>query len=294
MARRRTQNITGLKGAGHVDYVSVWRVVECMGSDCQRIFKIREGDWEGDEVALLCPECEYPNPREAYEAAARYKYCRLCGMLQPLDNFHRHKPNSGSFRSGRQLECKVCKNQKINPYLNPLRTADQHREASERRRLYATLSCDAKIDADRAYEIFGGKCFNCGRTLKRVTGGSGYHLDHTLPIRLLWPMSMGATLLCVDCNNAKHERWPSEFYNPTQLRRLAVLTGINFDLLAGPPRFNPEAVQWIRDNIDEFLARWVEQAPEIARLRDRILEVEGVDIYEGATNVPDFFFSNRG
>jgi hypothetical protein len=194
-------------------------------------------------------------------------------------------------RSGHQLECKVCKNTKINPTLNPLRTPDQHREASDRRRLYLALAQDSKIDADAVYERFGGKCFNCERPLKKLGGADGYRLDHTLPARYLWPLNAGATLLCADCNNAKHERWPSAYYDAAKLRRLAVLTGIEHGMLTGDVRFNPEALALIRSDIDGFLARWVRYADEIARLRNLILQREGVDIYEGATNVPDYFYS---
>lgn len=287
MPRRTTRNITGIRGTGRVDYASVWRIVECSNPECERIFKVREDDRADDSEPVVCPQCDYPNPPELFERAARHKYCRVCETLQPLENFHRH----ARFRSGRQLECKVCKNTRINPTLNPLRTPDQHREASDRRRLYTVLSHDSKIDSDGVYKLFGGRCFNCGTELRKVIGaGGGYHLDHTLPVKYLWPLTTGATLLCAECNNAKHERWPSEFYEQAKLRKLAVLTGIEYPLLAGQPRFNLVAVRLIQDNIDEFLAQWVAQADEIGRLRNTILKVEGVDIYDGATNVPDYFY----
>jgi hypothetical protein len=287
--RRTTKNISGIKGAGKVDYSSVWRVVECSNPECQRLFKVREDD-HSDHAPVVCPECEYENGTELFERAGRQKYCRVCEILQPLENFHKHKPNEGSFRSGRQLECRVCKNTKINPTLNPLRTSDQHRESSDRRRLYMTLSQDAKINAEQVYEAFNGECFNCGARLKRITGGSGFHLDHTLPAKYLWPLSLGPTLLCVECNNSKHDVWPSKFYNQTKLRQLAIKTGIRYELLAGEPRFNPDAIARIQGDIDDFLARWVKYADEIGKLRNLILSIDGVDIFEGAQNVPDYFY----
>ncbi|MBI4483103.1 MAG: hypothetical protein HY652_09455, partial [Acidobacteria bacterium] len=125
-------------------------------------------------------------------------------------------------------------------------------------------------------------------------GPGGYQLDHTLPARLLWPISYGPTLLCKDCNAAKAEKSPSEFYNDQQLRELAVKTGIPYDVLRSKPQVNPEAVNRIRGNIDNFLSRWIQYPEEIRKLRRVILQHAGIDIFEGATTVPHFLLDEPG
>jgi hypothetical protein len=157
--------------------------------------------------------------------------------------------------------------------------------------LYSLVSGEAgKIDSRAVFERFGGKCFNCGKPLiYRATGVRNYDLDHTLPAKYLWPVSTGnATLLCNDCNNAKHDKWPSEFYTPEQLKALARLTSIEYDVLSGAPRLNPTAVEAILANADRFIEQWIAYPEDIKKVRQLILEMNGVDIFVSATVVPDF------
>lgn len=208
-----------------------------------------------------------------------------------MENFHKHKPSGRSFRSGRQLECRVCKNTRINPNLNPLRTSDQHREAAQRRRLYSLLSGEAgKIDSHAVFERFGGRCFNCSKLLTyKVRGTKEYDLDHTLPAKHLWPLSTGnATLLCSECNNAKHDKWPSEFYKPEQIKALARLTSIEYGFLSGPPKLNPKAVEAILANVDRFIEQWIAYPEDLKKVRQLIQEMNGIDIFTRASTVPDF------
>jgi hypothetical protein len=75
-----------------------------------------------------------------------------------------------------------------------------------------------------------------------------------LPAKYLWPLSTSnATLLCSECNNAKHDKWPSEFYRPDQLKALARLASIEYDFLSGPPVLNPKAVEAILANVDRLI-----------------------------------------
>lgn len=293
MPRRQARNITGIRGTGVVNASVVWRVFECGRPGCDQLLKASEDDLttQGSSFIVICPKCEFTHSAAVINLASRWKYCRVCERLQPLENFHRHKANSGSFRSGRQLECTRCKNILINPMLNPLRTIDQHREASQKRRLYGFLSGDDKIDQKEVYKRFHYKCFNCGRGLKIGEGS----LDHTLPARLFWPLQIGPTLLCHHCNADKAEAWPSDFYrrdsiniDAEKLRRLSVLTGIQYDMLAGAPKLNPLAVEWLKAHIDEFIERWVRYPEEIKRIRRLVSEMESVDIFSYASTVPDF------
>lgn len=293
MPRRRTRNITGIRGTGAVDATAVWRVFECGKPGCDQLLKASEDDIseQGSAFFLACPKCSLNNPVAQINLAARWKYCLVCERLQSLEYFHRHAPNSRSFRSGRQLECIRCKNLVINPRLNPLRTPDQHREASERRRLHGFLSMEVKTNAREIYKRFNYRCFNCNRELKIRES----RVDHTLPARLLWPLQTGPTLLCQDCNGDKAEAWPSEFYkrdatniDVEKLRRLSVLTGIAYKLLAGPPQLNPAAVEWIKTHVDEFIERWIRHPDEIRRIRRTVKAMTGQDIYSFASIVPPF------
>lgn len=258
---------------------------------------IQSKKFQGKNIPIFkCPKCDQKmlidNEFLKVTKNSRWKYCRVCEWLQPLENFDFHKPTLGSFRSGRQLECKICKKTKINPFLNPLRTSDQHREAAQRRRLYGILSGElGKIESKETFKKFEGKCFNCGKRLEfkkgKIIGGA---LDHTLPARYLWPLTTkNATLLCDDCNNKKHDKWPSEFYGRKKLRRLAILTGIPFELLSGKPKLNSEALKKILANVDKFIEDWIEYPEDIKKIRNLILEMEGIDIFERAKHVPDYF-----
>lgn len=280
LARRAVKNLTGLRGTGVVDYTKVYRVFECGRPSCDCLLRVEEGTI----AAVACPKCRYANGKELIERASRWKYCRLCEQLQPLEDFHRHKPNKGSFRSGRQLECKTCKNQIINPHLNPLRTREQHREAAERRRSYGLLAGEQKVDLKEVFKRFNGKCFNCGRKISMNES----HFDHTLPAKLFWPLSAGPTLLCSDCNNEKHDKWPAEYYQEGKLKSLSVLTGISYQLLAGPQQISPDAVERLVSNADNFIVRWIRYPEEIKKVRQLVLEATGTDIYNVARVVPDF------
>jgi len=306
MARSPPRNITAIRGTGQADATVVWRILECTRPGCDHLHKISE-DTEGfPDIMVTCAKCGKVTGRDHFLRAPRWKYCRVCEWLQPIGEtisrtrstrgktigsaFHYHKPNSRSFRSERQLECKACKRE-INRVLNPLRTSDQHRESAQRRRMYALVAGEAgKLDSKAVFERFGGKCFNCSKRLTWAKrGAKDLVIDHTLPIYYLWPVTTeSATLLCKGCNAEKSDRWPSEYYSRSKLQRLAVLTGIPLGVLRGPPILNPEAVRLIRANVDAFLETWIKYPAEIRRIRELIHEMEGVDIKEEATTWPSF------
>ena len=123
----------------------------------------------------------------------------------------------------------------------------------------------------------------------RERGAKEYDLDHTLPVKYLWPLTTGnATLLCSECNNAKHDKWPLEFYRPEQIKALARLTSIEYDFLSGPPRLNPKAIEAILANVDRFIEQWIAYPDDIKKVRQLILDMNGIDIYARASTVPDF------
>ena len=293
----------------------VFRGFQCLNVVCQEFIVIRE-DEAGPDFEIVCPACEFVHEAggetkffdyrlihrqegkvieegefvvlhdDYVREAQRLKYCLLCYARKPLDLFDKH----GSRQSGRQGECRLCKTI-YNGIKNQSRVTDQHREAAQRRRLYKRLAGETvRIDSRAIFDKFGGRCFKCNRELHYTAAGQkNFHLDHTLPARLLWPISTGnATLLCPICNNEKHDLWPSAFYDGPKLRTLARLTDYHHALLSGPPCINEAAVEEILADPVAFIDEWIPYPEEIRRVRSMILEYTKADIFEGARHVPRY------
>ena len=292
-----------VRGMGDV----VFRGFQCLRSECVQFIIIPE-DRIGPDFKIFCPACNFSHEADGeskffdyrlvhtddrrvieegeflilhddyINEAQRLKYCLLCYTLKPLDLFDVHN----SRRSGRQGECRLCKTI-YNGIKNQSRITDQ------RRRLYKRLAGEiGRIDSREIFERFGGCCFKCNRKLHYTPAGQQeINLDHTLPIRFLWPIhTVNATLLCSDCNNQKHDRWPSEFYDTRQLRSLARLTGYPYELVSGQPRVNEEAVAEILADTDSFIEEWIHRPDEIRKVRRMIRGHTEIDIFEHATHVP--------
>ncbi len=104
----------------------------------------------------------------------------------------------------------------------------------------------------------------------------------------LWPLTTGnATLLCREHNGEKSGNWPSAYHSEDELKALAVLTGIQYETLAGPPHYNPEAIERLKssEQVDLLLTKYAAYMPEIIKLRNRVLEHEGVDFFQYATTI---------
>ncbi len=147
---------------------------------------------------------------------------------------------------GFQLECRFCKKFEVNAAHNPKRTTAQMKEDAARRRGFELLieslsggtpqlryrhETKGRELADDVLARSDGRCFNCGKPFPK---GRGWHLDHTRPLALLWPLDVTATALCGDCNSEKRDRAPVDFYSPEKLADLAELTGIALDELRDP------------------------------------------------------------
>ena len=297
-----------VKGMGDV----VFKGFQCLRSDCREFIITRESQL-GPDFEIVCRACNFTHTAggetkffdyrlvlkenlqkieegefiilhdDYIREAQRFKHCLLCYALKPIELFDVHKAR----QSGRQGECRLCKTI-YNGIKNQSRTTDQHREAAQRRRLYMRLSGEAgKIDSREIFEKFGGRCFNCSRELQYTQSGQGFHLDHTLPIRLLWPLhTENATLLCSNCNNRKHDRWPSEFYKIPKLKTLARLTGYPYALVSGPPVVNEEAIAEILADPDSFIEEWIHYPAAIRKVRRTIRQHTEVDIFERAVHIP--------
>jgi hypothetical protein len=219
--------------------------------------------------------------------AGRYKYCIICCALKPVDFFDHHATR----QSGRQGECRLCKHV-YNTIKNRTRTTDQHREAAQKRRLYVELTGTGRIDSKIIYERYGHKCFMCGTDLSAdlqsdatVRGGN---LDHTLPAVYLWPLtSDNATLLCKGHNGEKAEKWPGQYYDAGKLRELVVKTGIAYDILAGKPHYNPDALVRLRDPhfVEKLLHKYAAYLDDIIRQRNRVLKATGFDFFQSYPNI---------
>lgn len=316
MARRKAYTEVRKQGQyrpAHVNGNTLFKGFQCLNSTCREFIFVPARDVEGD-FRIPCPRCgrvlerggetaffdyevlnkedarvldsgSFVVEHDAYVAEAlEFKYCLLCNAMKPAVLF---SPHARRKESGRQGECKLCKT-KYNAIKNPTRIPDQHREAAQRRKLFKTLSAEGeKIDSQKVFERFGGECFKCGKPLVRKKGG--YHLDHTLPVKYLWPLTTDtATLLCDQCNNAKHDRWPSEFYSDREMRRLARLTGFPYALLAGCACVNDQAVDEVLKDADGFIEEWIRYPEDIKKVRGLILQHTGIDLYNHATIVPPY------
>lgn len=229
---------------------------------------------------------------EPSNEAVKCKYCSLCERLLPVVSFHSHS----MFPSGYQLECKACKNCNINPKLNYKRTKQQLLESSLIRRELEYLAQENVFIREHPdfisglYAKFDNKCFNCGADVTRRTG----HVDHTRPLVALWPLDEHATILCTDCNNAKHDKFPIEYYRDSSKRRkLAAMTGLPLAAVEAR-RMNPTVLRQITSDVPRWYrelkasAAAHEDTKKVTDIPDRSFravarraqELEGIDLYE--------------
>ena len=179
---------------------------------------------------------------------------------------------------------KLCK-KVYNSIKNKTRLTDQHREASQKRRMYLALSGSAKINSEEIYKRFDYCCFKCKKDLRKVDAKER-PLDHTLPAVFLWPLTTeNATLLCREHNTEKSGKWPSAYYSDNELKQLAVLTGVQYETLTGQPHYNPEALERLKtsEQVDQLLTKYAAYRQEIIKLRNRIMEYENFDFFEHST-----------
>lgn len=294
----------------------VYRVFQCLRPGCTQMLVVKEDDLD-DSFSVICPECGYEHyaggeqPYFDYSmdvrqtesgeknsvekgvfsvshdeyvlSAPQYKYCVLCKTLKPLESFHRH----AGMGSGHQSECVLCKS-KYNPIKNPTRTADQHFESGQKRRLLLDVAGSFKVNRNKIEKRYEYKCFCCGTDLSRAESNKEKPIDHTLPVYYLWPATTeSGTLLCRRCNGEKSGKWPSDFYSDKKLHKLAVKTGYDYELLAGRPQYNPEALRRLQSpvEVDALLEKYAAYMDEVCRLRNRILVDTGIDFFRYATEL---------
>lgn len=216
---------------------------------------------------------------EYVDNAPLFKYCIICGALKPLEFFDQHSAR----KSGRQGECRQCK-KTYNAIKNQTRIEAQHREASQKRRLYVDLAGNQKIDVEIIRKRFDNRCFKCGKQVEPM------HIDHTLPVKYLWPANTeNATLLCSTHNGQKSGAWPNTFYSDQELRTLATRTGIDYKILRNGPIINPEAIHKLKDpqEVENIASRYAAYVDELDLVRNRVLDAAGFDFYMSSPAVSE-------
>ena len=304
-----------VKGMGDV----VFKGFQCLNPYCTEYIFERQ-DRIGEDFSIECPSCGYIHEsgketkfydysmdvndengvpisvasgeftiyHDDYIAEAKqYKYCIVCNSMKPLECFDLHSSRA----SGRQGECRLCK-KAYNEIKNGTRLSDQHREAAQKRRLLLDIAGSPKINSREIEARYSSKCFCCGKDLSGVVDKVEKPLDHTLPVYYLWPLSTeNATLLCRECNGNKSGAWPSAFYDDPHLRRLAILTGFDYDLLSGEPQYNPVAIEALHDpdKVDALFVKFAAYMPEVIKLRNRILRDTGYDFFSVSKTISEAY-----
>ena len=85
--------------------------------------------------------------------------------------------------------------------------------------------------------------------------------------------------------------WPSAFYDDKLLRKLAILTGIDYNLLSGDPKYNPAAIDALHEpaKVDTLLMKFAAYMSEIIKLRNRILRDTDFDFFSISTTISDAY-----
>ena len=143
---------------------------------------------------------------------------------------------------GHQLECKACKKFFVNAPLNPQRNPQQFKEDGLRRRALEDLvnsllstnliHFEFEIKTKKEFskyiwEKFGKKCFKCGKNSKELAL-KDMALDHTMPLAYLYRLDETATCLCSSHNSQKSDSFPVDYYTPSELKELSIITGIPY------------------------------------------------------------------
>jgi len=304
MARRKSQNVTGISRIEGIDPFSAWVGFTCL--KCGELVAVKIGNKliapsEAYEKARWpCHSCGYVHhsranlppwknwpaehrranslPTQRFwqgffricteNAAAYWKRCNVCSRIQPFQAFSRHV---GWGPLALQMECRSCKGA-INAVLNPKRTKEQLHESALRRRVADLLmeGENQKLPFAALFERFGHRCFKTGVRLD-INARSTWAVDHILPSRYLYPLTTtNACLLSREANQNKKARWPSEFFTNAELIKLAEITGADLRLLASPTPI-------VNDNIDvdRCVTRFL-SVRQNTRLADRIDELRAI------------------
>ncbi|MEQ1908027.1 MAG: HNH endonuclease signature motif containing protein [Vicinamibacterales bacterium] len=221
-----------------------------------------------------CNRCARFLPINTPDERAQLSFTNHCvakACAHPLFGRLRHSGDGSviQLRYGFQLECRFCKKFEVNAAHNPKRTAGQMKEDAARRRAFELLiealnrstpqlkyrHETGRELADDVFARFGGRCFKC----KTPLAGTDWHLDHTRPLALLWPLDGTATALCGSCNSQKRDRAPADVYTDAELKELSRITGIDIADLRSPHP-NLSVVRMLLDRLDWFFDEFLNSA----------------------------------
>ena len=133
------------------------------------------------------------------------------------------------------------------------------------RRRIADLLLDGeneKLNFVDLFKRFGGRCLKTGKILN-IKNRKSWTIDHILPSRWLYPLTTtNAALLSNEANSNKRDKWPSEYYTNDELKKLALLTGSNLELIS-----SKEPVINLKIDVNACVTRMlsVRSATDIAR-----------------------------
>lgn len=167
----------------------------------------------------------------AFRLNAPVKVCTQCKNVKDKAMFHK---TAGNF-DGLARTCKECcrvrklKFRNTDEYRSNRLIANRKKLAKaryrERKNQCVETSTLTPSDVAIIFERFGDKCFNCD-SRERLT------LDHHMPIKAGYSLTYSnAVALCYECNSAKQDKLPTEFYSADKLAYLNGKLGI------GPPLF---------------------------------------------------------
>ncbi|MBI4096655.1 MAG: hypothetical protein HY425_02960 [Candidatus Levybacteria bacterium] len=197
-----------------------------------------------------------------------WKQCNTCGKILPASAFSGHK---GWGPLEKQMECRSCKSV-INANLNPKRTKEQLHESSVKRRIADLLleGESEKIGFSELFQKFESKCFKTGKVLD-IQDRDSWAIDHLLPSRFLYPLRKNnAVLLSREANGNKRDRWPSQFYTNSELKKLAMVIGANLSIISSKkPIINPNID--VNKCIDRMLN--VRGATDLSRRVDDLIKL---------------------
>lgn len=262
-----------------------------------------ESDLETEELlerlnkAHMAPESYYLNSKQDVvikgiesishiNSDINLKKCSYCQRYllvgQNDSSFHKHK----SKKSGYQNECRSCKALRINDALNQLRTVDQLNESSVITREKKILLREPEILLEiknrhsgeglksLTWKKFNKRCFKCDKKLllREV------QLDHTRPLAYLWPLDEFATCLCEGCNNSKHDKFPIDFYNESELKSLSGIIGLSLEELKAKD-VNEEELSNIINDIELYFDELDRKT--FKSIRNKVIELrQEIDLYE--------------
>jgi hypothetical protein len=239
MARRKTTNRTGINRIEGIAFHDAWVVFVCV--NCQSPNFVRIGQQllkpseAFEECVWVCAKCGFAHSKEADIPLHNWEDALRSAESEPAEYFWK-----GFFRAATEhtdsywKQCNACGR------ILPFAAFSRHAGWGPLERQMECRACKGAI-------------------------------DHILPSKWLYPLTKeNAALLSRAANEAKRDRWPSEFYTNSELIELARLTGADLTLLT-----RSEPVVNHRLDINRGVERYL-QVREQSNLEKRVKEIKKI------------------